>query len=206
MSIALGELAVRFGCELRGDPDAARRSRRGAVGAGAGALSFLANPRLKPAAGRHARRRRGARAARALAACPVAALIDPNPHALFARIAALLHPAPPLRSRGCIRARWSTPQAADRSERRGRRALRDRRAGARSARAARSAPAASSGRSVQSAPTAAWSRASRSSAGVQLGERVLIHPARSSAPTASGSRARRVAGSRCRRSARAHRR
>ncbi len=34
---------------------------------------------------------------RSAASCPVAALITSNPHALFARIAALLHPPPPLR-------------------------------------------------------------------------------------------------------------
>jgi UDP-3-O-[3-hydroxymyristoyl] glucosamine N-acyltransferase len=96
MAIALGELAVRFGCELCGDPDVIVDHVAALVSAGPGALSFLANPRLaSQLAATHA-------AAvvlepRSAAACPVAALISSNPHALFARIAALIHPPPPLR-------------------------------------------------------------------------------------------------------------
>jgi UDP-3-O-[3-hydroxymyristoyl] glucosamine N-acyltransferase len=96
MGIALGELAVRFGCELSGDPDALVDHVAPLSSAGPGALSFLANPRL-------ASQLAGTRAtavvleAHSAAACPVAALITPNPHALFARIAGLIHPPPPLR-------------------------------------------------------------------------------------------------------------
>ena len=46
MGIALGELAVRFGCELRGDPDLAVDHVAPLSSAGPGALSFLANPKL----------------------------------------------------------------------------------------------------------------------------------------------------------------
>jgi UDP-3-O-[3-hydroxymyristoyl] glucosamine N-acyltransferase len=96
MGIALGELAVRFGCQLSGDPDVMVDHVAPLQSAGPGALSFLANPRL-------ASQLSATRASavvlepRSAAACPVAALIAPNPHALFARIATVLHPPPPLR-------------------------------------------------------------------------------------------------------------
>ncbi|MFI4869608.1 MAG: UDP-3-O-(3-hydroxymyristoyl)glucosamine N-acyltransferase [Steroidobacterales bacterium] len=96
MGIALGELAVRFGCELAGDPDVRVDHVAPLQSAGPGALSFLANPRL---AAQLAATRAGAVVLepRSAAACPVAALIIANPHALFARIATVLHPPPPLR-------------------------------------------------------------------------------------------------------------
>ena len=95
MGIALGELAVRFGCELSGDPDVSVDHVAPLQSAGPGAVSFLANPRLSSQLA-------ATRAAavvlepRSAAACPVAALITSNPHALFARIAGLLHPPAPL--------------------------------------------------------------------------------------------------------------
>jgi UDP-3-O-[3-hydroxymyristoyl] glucosamine N-acyltransferase len=92
MSMTLGELAVRFGCQLRGDPALRVDHVAGLSSAGEGALSFLVNPRLKPELAA-TRATAVVLAARALADCPVAALIDPNPHAAFARMAALLHPA-----------------------------------------------------------------------------------------------------------------
>jgi UDP-3-O-[3-hydroxymyristoyl] glucosamine N-acyltransferase len=94
MSLSLGELAVRFGCELRGDPDARVQSVAALETAGPGTVTFLANPRLRSALG-------GTQAtavvldARSAAQCPVAALIHANPHATFARMAAVLHPLPP---------------------------------------------------------------------------------------------------------------
>ena len=48
VSLTLGELAVRFGCELRGDPDCAWSTRRDAGTAGPGELGFLANPHYRP--------------------------------------------------------------------------------------------------------------------------------------------------------------
>jgi len=90
---SLGELAVRFGLELRGDPDL-RVSRVATLQhAGPGGISFLSN----------ARYRRQLAATRATAvvvaaadadACPVAVLVDTNPYLAYARIATLLHPAP----------------------------------------------------------------------------------------------------------------
>ncbi len=95
--VSLGELAVRFGLELRGDP-ALRVSHVATLSrAGPGSLSFLANSRL--------RRNLAASQATAIVvdaadadACPAAALLTSNPHLAFARIATLLHPqskAPP---------------------------------------------------------------------------------------------------------------
>ena len=88
---SLGELAVRFGLGLRGEPTL-RISRVATLAhAGAGSLSFLANPRY--------RKQMESTHATAVvvgpehaAACPVAALIDPNPYLAYARIADLLHP------------------------------------------------------------------------------------------------------------------
>ncbi len=89
---SLGELAVRFGLELRGDP-ALRVSHVATLSqAGPGALSFLANSRY----------RRHLESSRATAIivtpddapkCPAAALVASNPYLAYARIAALLHPS-----------------------------------------------------------------------------------------------------------------
>ena len=90
----LGELAVRFGLGLKGEPGL-RISRVATLShADAGALSFLANTRYR-------RQMESTRATAVLlgpgdaAACPVAALIDPNPYLAYARIADLLHPQAP---------------------------------------------------------------------------------------------------------------
>jgi UDP-3-O-[3-hydroxymyristoyl] glucosamine N-acyltransferase len=97
MSFAVGELAVRFGCELHGDP-AVRVQRVATLAlAGSGDLSFLANPHYRSQlATTHA----GAVVLDAASAahCPGVALISANPYATYARIAALLHPQPALRA------------------------------------------------------------------------------------------------------------
>ena len=93
MPVRLAELAVRFGCHLRGDPDALVERVASLQDAGPGSIAFLAN-RL------YRRYLPGTRATAvviepALAdACPVAALATANPYATFARIAQLLHPEP----------------------------------------------------------------------------------------------------------------
>ena len=93
MSLSLGELAVRFGCELRGDPDVRVDSIAPLSAAHAGAVTFLANPR-------HSAQLASTQAtavvldAKLAANCPVAALVATNPHATFARIATLLYPRP----------------------------------------------------------------------------------------------------------------
>ncbi|MBS1199883.1 MAG: UDP-3-O-(3-hydroxymyristoyl) glucosamine N-acyltransferase [Proteobacteria bacterium] len=93
MGTTLGELAVRFGLELAGDP-ALEVSRVATLqSAGPGSLSFLANPRYR-------RHLAGTRATavvldpRSAGECPAAALVSTNPYAAFARIAQLLHPEP----------------------------------------------------------------------------------------------------------------
>jgi UDP-3-O-[3-hydroxymyristoyl] glucosamine N-acyltransferase len=96
MSIALGEIAVRFGCELRGDPQTRVDHIAPLETAGPAALSFLANPKFNPILA-STRASAVVLEARSADNCPVAALIDRNPHALFARIAALIYPTPPPR-------------------------------------------------------------------------------------------------------------
>ena len=87
----LGELAVRFGLKLAGEPGLKVRSVATLSRAGSGSLSFLANSRY--------RRQLDTTQATAVllnaddaAHCPVAALIDPNPYLAYARIASLIHP------------------------------------------------------------------------------------------------------------------
>ncbi|MEP7247576.1 MAG: UDP-3-O-(3-hydroxymyristoyl)glucosamine N-acyltransferase [Gammaproteobacteria bacterium] len=93
MSLSLGELAVRFGCELHGDPATRVDSIAALSGAHAGAVSFLANPRLKAQLA-ETRATVVVLDAKSAAACPVAFLVAANPHATFARIAAVLYPRP----------------------------------------------------------------------------------------------------------------
>jgi UDP-3-O-[3-hydroxymyristoyl] glucosamine N-acyltransferase len=91
---SLGELAVRFGLTLRGEPSLTVRSVATLSRADSGALSFLANSRYR-------RQLESTRATAVIlsaedeAHCPVAALIDPNPYLAYARIASLLHPDMP---------------------------------------------------------------------------------------------------------------
>jgi len=95
MDVTLGELAVRFGCELRGDPSATVNSVGSLSQAGARSVTFLANPK-------YVSQLKGTRAAavildaRSAPASPVASLVATNPHATYARVATLLHPEPPL--------------------------------------------------------------------------------------------------------------
>ncbi|HWG70654.1 MAG TPA: UDP-3-O-(3-hydroxymyristoyl)glucosamine N-acyltransferase [Steroidobacteraceae bacterium] len=91
---SLGDLAVRFGLELRGEPSL-RVSRVATLShAQPGTLSFLANPKYR-------RQLESTRATAVLvaaqnaASCRVAALVDPNPYLAYARIAAVLHPEAP---------------------------------------------------------------------------------------------------------------
>lgn len=92
MSITLGELAVRFGCTLKGDPDA-KISRVATIErADADSITFLANPRYKRYLGQT---KAGAVVLdpKLVDECPVAALLSSNPYATYARIASLLYPA-----------------------------------------------------------------------------------------------------------------
>ena len=83
-SLTLGELAVRLGCALRGNPDAVVDRVAPLGAAGPGGLSFLASPQYRPEL-RATRATAVVLAATDAALCPVAALIARNPHAVFAR-------------------------------------------------------------------------------------------------------------------------
>ena len=95
MSLSLGELAVRFGCELRGDPDTHVERVAPLANADERSIAFLANPRYRAQLGAT---RAGAVVLNAASAdqCPTAVLLCDNPYATFARIAAILHPLPQL--------------------------------------------------------------------------------------------------------------
>jgi UDP-3-O-[3-hydroxymyristoyl] glucosamine N-acyltransferase len=91
--LSLGELAVRFGLALRGDPARVVGSVATLDAAAGDQVAFLADPRL-------ADRLTGCRAGAVIlhpssaGSCPVDCLIVDNPHAAFARVAAVLHPLP----------------------------------------------------------------------------------------------------------------
>jgi len=95
MTMTLGELAVRFGCELRGDPAATVDSVAALSQAEPRSITFLANPKY---VAQLAGTRAGAVIldAKSAADSPVPVLIAANPHATYARVATLLHPDPPL--------------------------------------------------------------------------------------------------------------
>ena len=90
---SLGELAVRFGCTLKGDPDLRVAHVATLERADPQSLTFLANPKYR----RYLSQTQAGAVvldAKSAADCPVAALIAKNPYAVYARIAAHLHPAP----------------------------------------------------------------------------------------------------------------
>jgi UDP-3-O-[3-hydroxymyristoyl] glucosamine N-acyltransferase len=91
MSLSLGELAVRFGCELRGDPGLRVERVASLAHAAPGAISFLANALYRPQLA-STRATAVVLSPEAAADSPVATLVSPNPYATYARIAALLHP------------------------------------------------------------------------------------------------------------------
>jgi UDP-3-O-[3-hydroxymyristoyl] glucosamine N-acyltransferase len=95
MALTLGELAVRFGLELRGDPGVRLERVATLANAGPGDLSFLANPRYRA---QLASTRAAAVIvpAAAVPECPAAMLVSDNPYVAYARIASLLYPTPPL--------------------------------------------------------------------------------------------------------------
>jgi UDP-3-O-[3-hydroxymyristoyl] glucosamine N-acyltransferase len=95
MVVTLGELAVRFGCELRGDPLHEVDSVGTLTDAHPRAVTFLAESRLRAALAQ-TQAAVVVLDARFAAECPVAALICTNPRATYARIATLLYPAPPV--------------------------------------------------------------------------------------------------------------
>ena len=93
MAMTLGEIAVRFGLELVGDPSQSVTGIASLAGAPPGTLTFCTGARHRKALA--ATRATAVVVPRELAgACPVAALVTPNPYAAFARIAQALHPLP----------------------------------------------------------------------------------------------------------------
>jgi UDP-3-O-[3-hydroxymyristoyl] glucosamine N-acyltransferase len=91
MPATLGELATRFGLELRGDPDRVVTGVAALGEAGPRDVSFLANPKFRrylpqTSAGVVILDRAAADS------CPVPALVTSNPYAAYARIATWLYP------------------------------------------------------------------------------------------------------------------
>jgi UDP-3-O-[3-hydroxymyristoyl] glucosamine N-acyltransferase len=91
MAMTLGTIAVRHGCELRGDPATSVDHVATLGRAGPGALTFLANPQYRPQLGT-TRATAVVLAGDDAAGCPVACLVSANPYLTYARIAADLHP------------------------------------------------------------------------------------------------------------------
>jgi UDP-3-O-[3-hydroxymyristoyl] glucosamine N-acyltransferase len=93
MAMTLGEIAVRFGLELAGDPQLAVDGVAALASAAPGKLTFCTGAKYR--AQLAATRATAVVLTRELAAdCPVAALVSARPYAAYARIAQLLHPAP----------------------------------------------------------------------------------------------------------------
>ena len=93
MAFSLGELASRFDCELRGDANTQIGEVASLRSAPPGSLSFLSSSKFKQ---QLVSTEAAAVVLRAVDAddCPTACLINDNPYACYARIAALLNPTP----------------------------------------------------------------------------------------------------------------
>ncbi len=93
MPIKLGQLAAQFDCELVGDPDVIIDNVAGLPNAGPASLSFLSNPKFR---NQLAATQAAAVVLRAddVEGSPTASLVSDNPYADYARMAAVIHPAP----------------------------------------------------------------------------------------------------------------
>ncbi len=91
MAATLAELAQRFGCECRGDPERVIRQVATLSNATADTISFLASPAFR---GQLIETTAGAVILEEgyAADCPVDCLINSNPYATYARVAAFLNP------------------------------------------------------------------------------------------------------------------
>ena len=93
MPVSLGELAVRFGCELVGDPDVEVSNVASLPNATGESLTFLSNSAYK-------RQLASTQAAAVILRpadagdCPVAAILHDDPYACYARMASVIHPQP----------------------------------------------------------------------------------------------------------------
>ncbi|MDJ0927127.1 MAG: UDP-3-O-(3-hydroxymyristoyl)glucosamine N-acyltransferase [Gammaproteobacteria bacterium] len=95
MGLKLGDIAIRYGCELLGDPRISVEQVGTLAAAQGDAIAFLANSVYR------SELKSTAAAAVILSPdlsddCPVAALVCTNPYLVFAQLAGELHPAPPL--------------------------------------------------------------------------------------------------------------
>jgi len=97
MAMTLGEIAVRYGLELAGDPGQQVDGVAPLAAAPPGTLSFCTGPKYRKQLA--STRATAVVLPRELAGdCPVAALVSPRPYAAWARIANGLHPQPPVRA------------------------------------------------------------------------------------------------------------
>lgn len=93
MAISLGELATRFGCDLHGDADVTVDNVASLQNADSRSLSFLSSPTFKP-------QLYSTKAAAVILRVgdvddsPTACLVNDNPYACYARIAATIKPGP----------------------------------------------------------------------------------------------------------------
>jgi UDP-3-O-[3-hydroxymyristoyl] glucosamine N-acyltransferase len=92
MGMTLGEIAGRFGCELRGDPDIVVHHVATLQGAKPGSIAFLANAVYRTQLEK-TKADAVIIASEDADACPSAALITPNPYLVYAHVATELHPA-----------------------------------------------------------------------------------------------------------------
>ena len=93
MAITLGEIAVRYGLELAGDPGLTVQTVASLASAAPGTLSFCSSSKYRKQLA-VTRATAVVLTREMLSDCPVAALISPHPYAAYARIAAGLHPRP----------------------------------------------------------------------------------------------------------------
>jgi len=93
VAIRLAELAVRYGCELRGDPDLEVSSVASLADAGSGSITFLTDSGYKKYLADTAATAVILDAA-AADNCKAACLVTDNPYAVYASIAAELYPLP----------------------------------------------------------------------------------------------------------------
>ncbi len=93
MPISLGELATKLACKLIGDPDVVVDNVASLSNAGPSSLSFLSNPA-------YMQQLLSTQAAVVILRAddagesPTATLVTDNPYACYARVAAIIHPAP----------------------------------------------------------------------------------------------------------------
>ncbi|MDJ0749238.1 MAG: UDP-3-O-(3-hydroxymyristoyl)glucosamine N-acyltransferase [Woeseiaceae bacterium] len=93
MPVSLGELATQLGCELIGDPDVEVGNVASLQNADAQSLTFLSNPALKE---QLSSTKAAAVILRPADAddCPVAAILNDDPYACYARMASVICPPP----------------------------------------------------------------------------------------------------------------